>query len=360
MTTSTTVEATTYYEQRRLPVPADEIRAGDRPSLCEAIDELDAAGTPWRIFGDGQHARTPPDGGDWTAIRTEELDDIIALDQKSGLVHVEAGVRWRALEGALRAEGFSLQRYGLQPASATVGGMLARRRPGPPQLRGGELLDGCVAIGAHSPVEGEYRYLVAPRKASGPDLRHEFIGTGGRRGAILDATLVVWRPVAQRLLRYRDCTLQRAARIMDALFDAGITPSWLHYGHRGQSLQLALTAPGQLLRSRVQWLADQVGAADETGDAEATRTRRQWLEARHPDRRGHPDAEHTRVFWLTEAALQRDPAALFGADFDDLEIVHWTPRRIEAFVRYEPPLADADTATPAGRACWAHWPLVSP
>ena len=358
MTSSSPVESASFYETRYIAPPTEELRPDSAQQLCAAIDEAEGAQKDWSIVGDGQHVAGSRREGQWSAIRTDGLDDLVELDKKSGLVRVQAGIRWRDLQEKLLARGFSTQRYGLHPASATVGGMLARRRPGPPLLRGGELLDGCVAIGAHSPQLGEYRYLVAPRKASGPDLRHEFIGTGGGQGAIVDATLVVWRPVAERLLRYRNCSLAEARDIVAALYGAEITPSCLYYSHRGQSLQLILSAPGQLLRSRVKWLGDHLRSPDESGDADEARTRRAWLEARHPDRRAAPGADRTRAYWLTSSAFDHNSDELFGHGVEEIEITSWTLRRAVAFVRYETRDQALTTHQPPRRTCWAHWPLV--
>ncbi len=357
MTSDNAVGSTAYYHTRRLPRPAGELMPHTAQELCDAVDELHSAGQLWRVLGDGQHARRGESSLDekWTAIRTDELDSVVELDRKSGLVCVEAGMRWKALQAELLARGFSTQRYGLHPSTATVGGMLARRRPGPPMLRGGELLDGCVSIGAHSPTDGEYRYLVAPRKASGPDLRHRFMGAGDADGVIVDATFVVWRPVAERLLLFRNRSLAEAAQIMGELFLAEISPSCVHYSHNSGSLQIILSAPGQLLRSRIRWITEHIGAPDDTGDADKASTRRAWLEDRHPDRRSHPEAARTHVYWMAPSALDADPVELFGNGFDDLEIACWTPRRVEIFARFD---ESATPAAPPPGACWAHWPQL--
>ncbi len=353
MTTSTT-PSRTYYDDRNLATPDGELRPESIDELCEAIDEFEGRQKPWQILGDGQHTRRDP--AESVVLRTDGVDALLDLDAESGLVRVEAGMNWKTLGRHLEEEGFSLQRYGLHPATATVGGMLARRQSTPPLLRGGSILDGCVALSAHDAEFGDYRYLVAPRKASGPDLRYEFIGAEGRQGAILDATLVVWRPVAQKLLRYDDCSPTLAQRIVEALHQADSAPSWIHYSARRRTLQFALTAPGQLLRSRVQWLAKQIRPADDVDDTEAAEKRRQWLEARHPDRRSHPAAQRTFVFQITPSALTQKPEDLFGDDIEEVEFTDWTPRRATAFVQYNevtatpPPLPDG--------SCWGQWRLV--
>lgn len=358
MTPTLSSEASAYYRKRHLPLPEREVRPANVDEMREQLAELHDKGETWQILGDGQHTRKYTDRAR-TVIRTDELDAILDINEESGLVRVEAGVRWKELRHTLRERGFSLQRYGLHPASATVGGMLARHRPGPQALRGGELLDGCVAVGGHVPEMGDYRYLTAPRKASGPDLRHFFIGDEGRQGAILDATFVIWRPVAERIMRWEDCSLSRAGQMMKEIFDAGILPSSVHYSLKRQSLQLTICAPGQLLRSRMRWLKEEIGEPDEVDGEEAARRRRDWLEARHPDRRTHPHAQRTRVFWLAPSALKHDVDVLFGEGVADVEIISWSPQRLEAFARYgEAKASESIKATLKG-ACWADWPLIN-
>lgn len=346
-----------FYENRHLSEPTRQIRPESADQLCEAIDDLEADGTDYRLIGDGQHVRGDTDS---VVVRTGEIDDVLDLDTESGVVRVGAGTCWKQLRAAVGEADLTLQRYGLVPPTATVGGLLARRRTGPHLMRGGEVLDGCNSVGAHHPNDGDYRYLVAPRKASGPDLRYDFVGAEGRGGAILDATLVVWPAVDARLVRFEDCTPVDAARIVDELFETVITPTWIHYSSGSEVLQFGLAAPGQLLRARVRLLADRVGQPDVIGDAEDCRSRKQWLESRHPDRRAAPDAERTRVFQIVPGALTEDLEQLFGPGAESLEIPIWTPRRATAFVRYDDVdrLEEAADAVPDG-TCWATWSVVA-
>lgn len=352
---------TRFYEQRQLPTPDGELQPDSVDQLTESLDQLQSENRRWRLVGDGQHTRPHSDEGyrdGYVAIRTDGLDEILEFDPESGVVRAGAGVRWKQLEAALTDREWSLQRYGLHPSAATVGGLLARHRLTPPMLRGGDILDGCVAVTAYHPDTGDYRYLAAPRKASGPDLRHNFIGAEHTGGALLDATLVAWKPTAAKLVIYEDCSLTDAARITGGLFRASITPCWCHYGYAGRRLQLALAAPGRLLRARIQWLSDRLGEPDEIGDAEDVRARRHWLEARHPHRRNHPDAETTHRYIVPPGALTDDPTDLFGDGVTDVEIPAFTPRRADAFVRYESPEA-AEQPAASSDDCWASQPLLT-
>lgn len=349
MTDVQTVESRAFYRDRRLEIPGGEVRPETPKQVRDAIGDLRGDGRRWRLIGDGQHVEgAGPEGDEYVAVRTEELSGIVDLDRQSAIARVWAGTRWRDLRDSLRDEGLTVQRYGLHPASATVGGMLARRRVGPVMLRGGELLDGCIALGAWNPEGGDYRYLVAPRKASGPDLRYEFAGAGDSGGAIIDAAFEVWRPVERRLFRYEGRRFAEAASVAAGLFDAGITPCWMHYGYPSGVLQFALAMPQKLLGVRRQWIADEFGAPDEILENDDADTRRDWLEARHPDRRAHPEAENTRVLWVAPAALDGEPEDVFGDGLESLEAIRWTPRRAEVYARY-----DGEADVRCDEAVWA-------
>lgn len=359
--TALTSDRAAFYRARHLPIPKQELLPSNSKELKEVLDALHKERAPWRLIGDGQHARfkLALQEQDYQALRTDNLNKVLHLDKKSGLVHVQAGLQWRDFQEAVQAQGFSLQRYGLHPARATIGGLLARYRPGPAALRGGDLIDGCVALSAYSPKIGDYRYLDAPRKSSGPDIRYHFIGAQGREGAILSATFVVWRPVATHLLCWDDCSLARAAQIMHEIFRAGITISCVHYSLARRRLQIILTAPGQLLRSRLRWLRAKAGEPDLVGDEDAAQRRRQWLEARHPDRRSHPAAKRTRIVWLGPALLNEAPADLFGDDLEELEILSWSAQRAEAFLRYSDQTKPPTPKISAERGYWATWPMIA-
>ncbi len=348
-----------FYSDRGLTAPASEESPETIRECRDTLRRLHTAGTPWRLIGQGQHVRhaawtaSPPEEA--VAIRTTAMNRVIEINRASGILRVEAGITYGELIDVAREEGFSLQRYGLHPASATVGGLLCRFRPGPPELRAGDLLDGCVGLGAHDPDADDYRYLVAPRKASGPDLRYHFLGREGRHGALLDVALVLWKPQAQRLLIFDDLPLADTSSLMTRLFRAGIRPGFVHYSLASSTLQLGLVGPGQLLHSRAKWIETVFPEPAETLVGDDVSRRKAWLQARHPDRRTQPQAAATRVAWFTPAALQEDPETLLGP-VADVEIPSWTSQRIEAFLRYDPAdlLAARAHTFPPGTT-WAAW-----
>ncbi len=359
MSNTPTIRSPRFYDERHLETPFDERWPTDRRQLVDLIDELEAADKPYRVVGAGHHLRCLNSPAETTVIRTTEVNAVLDIDRQSGLVHVEAGITWRALQDALDQTNLTLRPYRLHPAHATLGGLLARHRPGPSYLRGGSIIDGCVSMGAHRTDTGNYRYLVAPRKAAGPDLRHLFIGRGDRHGAITDLRLIAWRPTEARLLVYEDCAPDRAQLIMDTWHRADLEGPPLHFGLKSRRLQLFLSAPGQLLRQRIKWLSNAIGAPDSIDDASGADTRRQWLESRHPDRRHHPDAPSTQHVWWTPEAFRELSNHLHHRAVD-VQVLGWTPHRVHSFVTYDRPLDQIDDLEPPDDATdrWAQAPLL--
>ncbi|WP_230467739.1 FAD-binding oxidoreductase [Lujinxingia vulgaris] len=350
-TTTPTLSAPSrhHYKARGLELPAEERLVETSQELLAHCRELDAAGRAYVLVGDGQHLRYSLAGA--VALRTEGMDRILSIDRHSGLVQAEAGVRWRDLQDALYAEGLSAGGYALMPSTATLGGLLARFRPGPKTLGMGSLRDGCVALSAFSPKSGSYEYLAAPRKAAGPDLRYLFIGAEGRHGPILEATLVARRPLESELLIFEGLGLAEALALLEAVYRAGLRWQWIHYGARAERLQMALSAPGALLRGQIRWIEANLRLPDAHLDVEGLRARRRWLEDRHPARRAHSRAERSSGLWCTARALQNPPLDRSTPGVEDLTITAFTPDRVELVVEHNAPL---DVPMPG---VIARWPL---
>ncbi|RAL20394.1 hypothetical protein DL240_17595 [Lujinxingia litoralis] len=338
-----------FYQARALTEPLEERIPATRGELAAMVDELHARGRPALVVGDGQHLRH--DLGGAVALRTERLDQLLNLSRENGLVSAQAGIRWRDLQDAVEAEGLTLSHYALMPSTATLGGLLARFRPGPKTLGQGAIRDGCVALAARGAPGRSYDYLVAPRKASGPDLRYLFIGGEGHHGVITEATLVARRQLDAELLIFEGLPLSEALTLLDAIYRAQIRWQWVYYSAGAKRLQLALGAPGQLLRTQVRWIEAHLRAPDAHLDLDALRARRRWLEDRHPARRTHARARQASAIWCTAAALQTPPLDLSTPDIDELTLTSFAPDRVELVVEHGAPL---DVPMPG---VIARWPL---
>lgn len=328
--------AKAFYEKRDIPRPQSEWWPQDAGELREALHD---ATRPRLLLGDGQHLRAPAIGGPtFDVIRTEQCRRIVSVDRESKLVRVECGMRWGELQVELAERGLSLERYRLYPTTATVGGLLSRFSAVHRELWDGDLRTGCVALtGATGAADStDYRYLPAPRKASGPDLRWLFMGAEGAFGAILDATLVVSAPSEARLLTWKPERFGQAQAIVNDVWDLGIHPSWItwtSYKTTSDELLIALHGPARLVDIATATLLERHDVPCEvTANAEVA-AKRAELEAAHPDRR----ALATSIRTVHTVFSTRDLAAALDslpASVENVTIWTWTRHHAHAYVRY--------------------------
>ncbi|MFW5966402.1 MAG: FAD-binding oxidoreductase [Persicimonas sp.] len=333
-----------FYKVRDLAEPVEEYVPGDLGELEFLVTES-AEGPRRLILGGGEHVRDGVVGSkEFEVVRTVECDRILEIDRESNLVRVEAGVRWGDLRERLIEEGLTLQRYGLHPESATVGGLLARHLGYAPARGGGALRRGCVALTAVSPTLGEYRYLRAPRKASGPDLRHLYMGGEGLFGAILEATVSVFKPFPSRVFGWPAETASRAVAVRRKLAGRGVRPSWCHWSRTTGCFRAAIHAPTRLLDASIERLHAHFDEEIEVKGDDRARELRRELEAAHPARRSAEKADQTvELTYSLEGLGAAVDAIDEGAE---IEIVDWSPHSATAYLTF-------DQAAPSSLEQWS-------
>lgn len=324
-----------FYEERMLPEPQAEHFPEDVVELEHLIAGRGGdADLPRVVIGDGQHLREQVIGErGFEAVRTERCNHILKLDRQSNLVRVEAGIRWGELREKMREEGYSLQTYRPYADSATVGGLLARRHPTQPHRLSGDIREGCVALSAVSPTLGDYRYLEAPRKASGPDLRHLFIGGEGALGVILNVTLSVSKPFPGRLFEWEAATAADAAEKMRELGERGVHRAWCHWRRSEGRFQAVVHAPTRLLDAMVHRFRAHYGESFDSAHGEAVRKLRRRLAAEMPDGRARAQADRTVALTYSLTHLGEAIDALEGVG--EVEIVDWSTHAATAYVTFD-------------------------
>jgi len=132
----------------------------------------------------------PPTGGDppVLAVDLERMAALHDLDETSGLATFGAGVTGPALEAALRARGRML---GHEPQSweySTLGGWVVTRSSGQRSLGFGRI-EALFAGGRLESPAGTLELPTSPASAAGPDLRQLVLGSEGRLGILVAATV---------------------------------------------------------------------------------------------------------------------------------------------------------------------------
>lgn len=315
-----------FYSERHLPEPEREYRPEDLASLRQAVEQRDGE-RPAVLLGGGEHLRSRVvEARPFDVIRTEACSGIRALDLESNVVRVRAGTTWGDLRDSLRERDRTLSRYGLYPEGATIGGLLARHQPLEKQLFTGDLREGCIALAATTPSSGDYEYLPAPRKASGPDHRFVHVGGEGFAGVILEATLVVWPEGAARLFEHPADGFGAALEVYRELIHQDIRLSWCHWSSERDQFRAAIHGPADVLRGYDRRLEAEFGtAATIRGDGVLREVRRE-LERACPGARSSDRADRTvRVAWNLDEVESR--LASLGDELEEVVVDRWSRRR---------------------------------
>ena len=320
-----TPERHAFYDARHLPHPVQEHWPETTRELCGLI-RAQAFERPALILGNGDHVRGVPRGA-FDVICTPRCDALLHLDKKSGLARVEAGMRWGTLRDELATHGLSLSRYALYPEEATIAGLLARHRGVPASFHDGDIRQGCVSLSAISPsTPSRYDYLAAPRKASGPDLRHLYLGGEGRLGAILDATLVVWPRHSGRLYQCEASSAKQAVRRWREVLTHGAHVSWSCWDREHACFEIACHGPSPLLSKLDRFMARELNAAVMDHDQEQAVRRER--EAALPSRRSQTGAAlRLHATWRLDKLAARLDA--LSAELQAVQVTHWTAHTVE-------------------------------
>ena len=116
------------------------------------------------------------------------LRRVVEIDEMSGLVTAEAGIRGPLLEEALRAKGLTLGHFPQSWEFSTLGGWIATRAAGGFSNRYGRI--DALVVGMRLFAQAGIHDLPSlPGEAHGPDLRAFVLGSEGILGVITRATL---------------------------------------------------------------------------------------------------------------------------------------------------------------------------
>jgi alkyldihydroxyacetonephosphate synthase len=152
---------------------------------------------PWGGGSGTQGGALPINGG--IVIDLRSLDEVIAIDETSMTVTVQAGKNGRELEAELNARRLMLPHYPASVEWATVGGYIAARGSGVLSTRYGKIEDLVLSLRVATPAGGLMETIEVPRHAMGPELTQLFVGSEGTLGVITRATLqLVPLPAARR------------------------------------------------------------------------------------------------------------------------------------------------------------------
>lgn len=141
------------------------------------------------------HINPLPESPPTLTVDLSRLNRLIALDEVSRLATFEAGVRGPELEAHLQSRGYTLGHYPQSFEYSTLGGWVATRSSGQQSYHYGRI-EALFAGGLVETLRGPLALPPLPASAAGPDLRQMVLGSEGRLGILLQATIRI-RPLAE-------------------------------------------------------------------------------------------------------------------------------------------------------------------
>lgn len=213
---------------RRIPdvvvYPADEAEVS---AVVDAVVAADAVLIP---FGGGSNiagSLEAPAGETRQVVSLDlgRLDQVLDVDQESGLARIQAGVLGPELEKQLGERGWTLGHFPDSFTHSTLGGWIATRSSGMQSDKYGDIADITKALRVVQPGRTLATRAV-PVSSTGPSVREMILGSEGRLGVITEATVQVHRkPVQRVVLGYFFPDWERGVAAMRAIAASDATPS---------------------------------------------------------------------------------------------------------------------------------------
>jgi alkyldihydroxyacetonephosphate synthase len=127
------------------------------------------------------------------------LNQVIDIDEDSGLARIQAGAQGPDLEEQLGVRGWTLGHFPDSFTHSTLGGWVATRSSGMQSDKYGDISD--IARGMRVVMPGKVLQLrPLPHTSTGPSVREMVLGSEGRLGVITEVTVQVHRIPEVRLI----------------------------------------------------------------------------------------------------------------------------------------------------------------
>jgi alkyldihydroxyacetonephosphate synthase len=201
------------------PVSTEDVAAVLRFASVEAVSVVPYGG------GSGVLGGTAPPTAS-IVLELGSLDRILELDEQNLSVRVQAGVVLGSLEAWLNERGYTTGHYPQSIGTAQVGGLIATRSAGQFSTRYGNIEDVILGLEAVLPDGSVVSASNEPRRSSGPDLRHLFIGCEGTLGVVTAATLRVFpRPASRHIAAYAIPSMREGLQLLRDVMREGWRPA---------------------------------------------------------------------------------------------------------------------------------------
>ncbi|HTF39263.1 MAG TPA: FAD-binding oxidoreductase [Propionibacteriaceae bacterium] len=185
-------------------VPDVVVYPGDEAEVQLIVDRAVAADAVIIPYGGGSNisgSLHAPEGETRPVISVDlgRLNQVIDIDEDSGLARIQAGAQGPDLEEQLGARGWTLGHFPDSFTHSTLGGWIATRSSGMQSDKYGDISD--IARGMRVVMPGKVLQVrPLPHTSTGPSVREMVLGSEGRLGVITEVTVQVHRIPEVRLI----------------------------------------------------------------------------------------------------------------------------------------------------------------
>jgi len=130
-----------------------------------------------------------------------DMNRILEINEENLTVTAEAGVPLQVLEETLNKKGYTSGHFPQSLPLAQMGGLVATRSIGQFSTMYGGIEDMLVGIEGVLPDGTLTRIKNNPRKSTGPDLRHIWLGSEGAFGVITEVTVKIFKQAPERVMQ---------------------------------------------------------------------------------------------------------------------------------------------------------------
>ncbi|HET9778127.1 MAG TPA: FAD-binding oxidoreductase [Propionibacteriaceae bacterium] len=185
-------------------VPDVVVYPGDEAEVQLIVDRAVAADAVIIPYGGGSNisgSLQAPENETRPVISVDlgRLNQVIDIDEDSGLARIQAGAQGPDLEEQLGARGWTLGHFPDSFTHSTLGGWVATRSSGMQSDKYGDISD--IARGMRVVMPGKVLQIrPLPHTSTGPSVREMVLGSEGRLGVITEVTVQVHRIPEVRLI----------------------------------------------------------------------------------------------------------------------------------------------------------------
>jgi FAD/FMN-containing dehydrogenase len=238
------------------PAPRALVWPESSESVQRVLRVVREAELPWTVVGTPPPFDPPDVAAGVVYVCLERMAGLLAVDETSLVAQFQTGIRWERAEDLLSRRGLTLGPLPGPVRSRTIAESIAENDRLRPSAAYGQLIEAIQGVTAVLPDGERARTVVAPRRATGPELTAAVFGTRHRGALVTEVSLQVWRRTGEATRRAcAAADWASAAAFVRSCLCAGIRPAFVLASGRGPvelGFEVTSAAAAEALHRQIQ------------------------------------------------------------------------------------------------------------